>query len=249
MPPEDEGDLSEEDVSGIWNRIIGPVYDREGLQHGFGYTAEQIDAMVEASSILELVTSDGAAFFPASCFDAHGRPPPHLSNVITKLRDREITDPWGLIIWLSSRPPEWDGQSAIELLRTEWADEVVAQAAEHGRSPLWSRAKQAEQMAIARPILDRFAELVANLPVSVAKETLFVTRETEVPYGVFLVTLDRIKGSLQVMRFEFGGDPEETAMRMAARIRSELHEQAVVSRRTTRRRPPGDSTKKKKKKK
>jgi hypothetical protein len=228
-----------------WNEHLGPFYDTAGLQRAFGWSPETIDAMAKSHVILKLETSDGVVVFPAYCFDATGKTIPHLPLVISGLMAREFSDPWSIAMWLNTHADEWDGRSAVELLRTDLADEVIAQAAEHGRSPLWARAKQAEQMALARPILDRFVELVADLPVSIAKETLFVTRETEVPYGVFLLTLDGIKGSLQVMRFEFGGDPEESAMRMAARIRSELHEQALVSRRT-KRRPQGNSTKNKK---
>jgi hypothetical protein len=206
----------------IWNKIIGPVYDRAGLEKAFGCTTEQIDSMVKEDALLELVTLDGMAFFPASGFDDEGRPPPRLSEVITKLRAKDMADPWGMVMWLSSKPPQWDGRSALELLRTEWADEVVAQASEHGRSPLRARTEQLALIAIARPILDRFVELVADLPVDVAQGTLFVTRETEEPYGVFAMSIEGAENGFRATRFPIDGDPDETAEALAAMVRSQL---------------------------
>jgi hypothetical protein len=62
-----------------------------------------------------------------------------------------------------------DGRWALELLRTEWAEEVVTQAGEHDRSRLRARTGQLELIAIARPILDGFVELVADSPVTVGR--------------------------------------------------------------------------------
>jgi hypothetical protein len=52
-------------------------------------------------------------------------------------------------------------------------------------------------MTIAQPILDRFVELVADPPVDMAEETLFVGRETEGPYGVFAMSLDGLADGLR----------------------------------------------------
>jgi hypothetical protein len=220
MARKDKKELSDEEVSEIWTEILGPVYDRDGLERSFGYTTEEIKTMVKEDALLELVTSDGAAFYPASCFDDNGQPWPRLSEVIGKLRGIGIADPWGLAFWLSTGASEWEGRSALELLRTgEWADEVITQVGEHGRSPLWARAWQAEKIAIARPILDRFVELVADLPVDVAEGTLFVTRETEVPYGVFAMSLTGSRRALIPVHFEIDGDVDETAGWLAEEVR------------------------------
>jgi hypothetical protein len=74
-------------------------------------------------------------------------------------------------------------------------------------------------MTIAQPILDRFVELVADLPVSIAEGTLFVTRETEVPYGVFAMSLNGSRRALILVHFEIDGDVEITAAWMADEVR------------------------------
>jgi hypothetical protein len=125
-------------------------------------------------------------------------------------------------MWLSSKPLEWDGRSAFELLRTEWSEEVVNQAAEHGRSPLWARSWQAEQMMIARPILDRFVELISELPVRVGTGTLFVTRETDVPYGVFAMSLGEGPQGMRMMSFRIDGSPEQRAKDLAALVAAQI---------------------------
>jgi hypothetical protein len=208
---------------GWWKRVIGPVYDADGLRRAFGFSAGLLEEMAESKVILELRTSDGETVFPAYCFSETGEPLPRLPEVVSRLMAREFSDPWSVAIWLNDQAEEWKGRSAVELLRTEeWADEVVAQAGEHGRSPLGARAKQAEQMAIARPILDRFVELVADLPVDVAEGTLFVTRETEVPYGVFAMSIRGSEDGLRAVRFGLDGDLEELAEGLAAVVTVEL---------------------------
>jgi hypothetical protein len=202
-----------------WKRVIGPVYDADGLQQRFGLSPEMLEEMAEAKVILELQTADGASVYPACCFGETGEPVPRLPEVISRLTAREFSDPWTVAIWLNDRADEWDGRSAVELLQTEWADEIVAQAGEHGRSPLRARSAQLALIAIAKPILDRFVELVADLPVDVAEGTLFVTRETEVPYGVFAMSLTGPRRALIPVHFEIDGDVETTAQRMADEVR------------------------------
>ncbi len=209
--------------AGWWKRVIGPVYDADGLRRAFGLTEGLLEEMAESKVILELQTSDGETVFPAYCFSGTGEPVPRLPEVVSRLMAREFTDPWSVAIWLNDQAEEWNGRSAVELLRTEeWADEVVAQAGEHGRSPLGARAKQAEQMAIAGPILDRFVELVAKLPITVAKDTLFVTRETEAPYGVFAMSFEGVEDVSRVGRFRIDGEAEATARGLAEFVARQL---------------------------
>jgi hypothetical protein len=205
-----------------WNRLLGPAYDTAGLEQRFGLTPEMIGAMAESTMILKLETSDGMTVFPAFCFSETGGTVPCLPEVVSRLMAREFISPWSVAAWLNAHPDEWDGRSAVELLRTEWADEVVTQAGEHGRSPLWARTKQAEQMAIARLILDCFAELVADLLVEVAIGTLFVTRETDVPYGVFAMTLGEGPHSMRTGRFRVDGNPEQRAKDLAALVAARI---------------------------
>jgi hypothetical protein len=201
-----------------WNEHLGPFYDTVGLQRAFGWSQATVQALARSHVILKLETSDGVILFPAFCFSETGATIPHLPLVISHLLAREFSNPWSIAIWLNAHAGEWDGRSAVELLRTDLADEVVAQAAEHGRSPLWARAKQAEQMALARPILDRFVQLVADLPVEVAKGTLFVTRETAMPYGVFAMSLTNVRGVLIPVHFEIDGEVEATARWLADEV-------------------------------
>jgi hypothetical protein len=109
-------------------------------------------------------------------------------------------------------------------LRTEWAEEVLTQVGDGGRSPLWARAWQAEKMAIARPILDRFVELVADLPVDIAAGTLFVTREKDVPYGVFAMSIQGGENGLRAVRFPIQGEAEATAWGLATLVARQLAE-------------------------
>jgi hypothetical protein len=202
----------------VWNEIIGPVYGAAGLERAFGITAARLGELVESKAVLGLQAADGLVGFPANLFDASGRPLPRLAEVQANLMRDELVDEWTVALWLNDRPAVWDGASAIELLVSEWAEEVVTQSGEHGRSPLWARVWQEEKMAIARPILDRFVELVVELPVDVAEETLFVTRETEVPYGVFAMSLTGERRALIPIHFEIDGDVEATARWMADEV-------------------------------
>jgi hypothetical protein len=61
-------------------------------------------------------------------------------------------------------------------------------------------ARQVAYMAIAMTILDRFVDLVADLPADVAEVTLFVTRETEIPYGVFAMSLIGVTNGMRAGR-------------------------------------------------
>jgi hypothetical protein len=205
-----------------WKRVIGLVYDADGLQQRFGLSPEMLEEMAEAKVILELQTADGASVYPACCFGETGDPVPRLPEVISRLTAREFSDPWTVAIWLNDRADEWDGRSAVELLQTEWADEIVAQAGEHDRSPLRARTEQLELIAIARPILDRFVELVADLPVTVAEGTLFVTRETEVPYGVFAMSIGEGPQGMRRVRFRIDGSAEQRAKDLAALVAGQI---------------------------
>jgi hypothetical protein len=178
--------------------------------------------MVESNAVLELHTDDGLVGYPANLFDLTGAPIPHLAAVQARLMQSEFMEEWTIAIWLNDRPAAWEGASAIDLLWGEWAEEVIAQAGEDRRSPLRERTERAAQVAIARPILDRFVELVADLPVDVADGTLFVTRETEVPNGVFAMSLTGKRRALVPMQFEISGELEDTAQRLAGQVRAQL---------------------------
>jgi hypothetical protein len=205
----------------VWNALIGPVYDAPGLKRAFGISTTTLDQLVDSKAVLRLTTADGYAAYPAFCFDENGAPVPRISEVQDRLMKNELMEPWTIGMWLNHQSAVWDGASAIELLSTDWADEVVAQAGEDRRSPLNARAEMKRQIAIARPILDRFVELVADLPVDVAEGTLFVSRETAVPYGVFAMTVTGKHRVLIPVYFQIDGDVEETARRIATDLVNE----------------------------
>jgi hypothetical protein len=145
MPSNDAQGQLEGDAADVWNRLIGPVYDPAGLEKAFGLWPGMIDAMARSRFIVKLETSDGTSVVPAFCFNDSGEVLPYLPLVISRLLAREFMNEWSVAIWLNDHADEWDGRSAVELLRTEWADEVATQAGEHGRSPLRARAEQANR--------------------------------------------------------------------------------------------------------
>jgi hypothetical protein len=214
--PADGADSS--DGPDYWNKTIGPFYDSEGLQGWLGLSRKQLKRLAASHRIVELTFEDGDAVYPTYQFGPDGQLLPRVAEIIALLSRHEFIDRWMIAAWLNYPAPEWEGQSAVELLRTDQADEVVLQAGEPERRPLWDRARNAERMALARPILDRFVELVADLPVTVAEDTLFVTRETEVSYGVFAISLKGTRRAVISVHFATNGDSEETARQLAEAI-------------------------------
>ena len=55
-----------------------------------------------------------------------------------------------------------------------------------------------------------------------AEGTLFVTRETEIPYGVFAMSLGEGPGSMRMARFGIDGDAKETAIALAALVATQI---------------------------
>jgi hypothetical protein len=73
-------------------------------------------------------------------------------------------------------------------------------------------------VASVKNVLDRFVELVADLPVTVEEGMLFATRETEVPYGVFAMSTTGERRVLIPVHFEIDGDGEATAKWVADEV-------------------------------
>jgi hypothetical protein len=125
-------------------------------------------------------------------------------------------------MWLNDRPEVWGGASALELIQTGWADEVILQAGEAGRSALPDRSRRDGLIRIAAPILDKVIELVSDYPVTIHRSTLFVSLDTDVPYAVFAVTIDRPLNGLRAGRFSLEGDLADIALLAAESIRRSL---------------------------
>lgn len=206
----------------VWNDIVGPVYNAEDLHALYGLTRRKLAAMSQADEILALETADGGTAYPANLLDEGGQGLPRLPDVIAGLRSWGRYSSLSAVMWLNDHRPEWDGHTAIELLKTEWADEIVEQSRWRERAPLDARRRRAELMDLARPILDRFVELVADLPVDVAEETLLVTLETDVPYGIFLMAVTTGDGRLSTVSFEVDENVEASAQGMADDLRTAM---------------------------
>ena len=206
----------------FWNETIGPFYTPDGVMKILDLTKHELRVMVRADQVLQLDTPSGDKVYPSFQFASEPRTPtPRLPELLAGLEDWP-EEPWHIALVLNKRHKVWGDRSMVELLRSEWADEVILQASADVIRPLEERWLNERHMAVARPIFERFMELIADLPVDVDPKTLFVTREQEPPMGVFLVSFRRGHEGLSVMNFGLDDDREEMAQWMARRVRHAL---------------------------
>jgi len=206
----------------FWNEKIGPFYTPDGIMKVLNVTESQLRVMVRNDQVIELNTPSGDKVYPSFQFASEPRTPtPRLPELLAGLNDWP-EEPWHVALVLNKRHEVWGHRSMVDLLRTEWADEVILQSGADVVRPLEERWLNERHMTVARPIFDRFMELIADLPVDVDPKTLFVTREQYPPMGVFLVSFKRWHEGLSVMNFGLEDDPEEMAQWMASKVRLAL---------------------------
>lgn len=205
--------------AGFWNEMIGPFYTPDGVMKILHVNEHELRVLVRNDQVLELDTPSGDKVYPSFQFASEPRAPaPRLSELLANLRGWP-EESWHIALAVNKRHKVWGGRSMIDLLRTEWAGEMILQAAADVYRPLEERWLNERHMVVARPIFNRFMELIAGLPVDVDPGTLFVTRQHEPPMGVFLVSFRRGPEGLSVMNFGLDDDPEEMAQQMARKVR------------------------------
>jgi hypothetical protein len=204
------------------DELVGPFYDATGVTKWLRITPDELNALVDSGQILETQFADGDGLFPTFQFGENKELLPRLGEAARAVRlpdDDRDPDGWAVAMMLNSEVPEWDGRTAAQLLRTEWADEVMHQLTYGERAPLERRARMEEQYEIARAILAELLPLIGDLPVDLNAGTL-VVGEGEKGYGAgLLVRNPGQKGSLALLSFGLAGDPGEIAAGLLAELR------------------------------
>jgi hypothetical protein len=201
---------------------LRPLYSAATTAALMRITEQKLEVLVGNRDVLALTALDGAVRFPGFQFDSEGVPLPHLREAIERLEialhriDIDEADPWFVALQLVTRTDVWGGRSAAELLRTNQAEEVLWQLAWE-RIPLTQRAEITKNMAIARPIAERFTALLTEVPVEFLLDTLYVTTGLAKPLAVMLVSSD---AGLQVFRYTIDGDPTLIADGIATDFRT-----------------------------
>jgi len=209
--------VSSAETMRIYNKRIGPFYTEADTATYLKVTVAELRALADARAVLGVTVKDGNTLYPSFQFGDDAGLLPHLASFSALIAKRtDNTDTWGLAIRLNAPIGEWGGRTAAELLRTEHAKEVLLQTGEGASRALDDRARTAGLMAVARLILDRIISLTEPLPITIVPGTLFVTRQTAEPYGVFAVTIHKSDRDLCVGRFPIDGDREQIAQNVAA---------------------------------
>jgi hypothetical protein len=211
-----------EDTGAVWNELIGPFYDADGLTAWLEVTPAELEELIKSGQILETTFADGDGLFPTFQFGENKELLPRLGEAARAVRlpdDDRDPNGWAVAMMLNQEFPEWDGRTAAQLLRTEWADEVMHQLTYGERAPLERRARMEEQYEIARAALAELLPLIGDLPVDLNAKTL-VVGEGEKGYGAGVLVRDPgRKGSLALLSFGLARDPGEIAAELLAELR------------------------------
>jgi len=206
----------------FWNLRVGPLYEAEVVMGILGVTKDELREMVTAGEVIELTADSGEAVYPTFQFDGlESTPVPRLAPLLANLREWP-GEPWLVASWLNRRLRMWNDRSIIELLRTEWRDEVMLPTGNSEGGGAEPPRSNARYMALARPVFNRFRELIADLPVYVDSRTLFVSRGIQPVQATFLVAYPQEPGGFGIMHFPLNGEVDETAHVLAQELRDSL---------------------------
>ncbi len=105
-----------------WTDLIGAFYDEAGLVKLMG-SAERVKLWIKSGGLVECITSDGIAVYPAFQFNEYGQPLPHLLNIRRLLGDKiansnesSRNNDWTFALWLTAVLPDYN-KTAAEMLR------------------------------------------------------------------------------------------------------------------------------------
>ena len=218
-PALDAGTQASSYDTDLWNLRVGPFYEAAVVMGILGVTTDRLRELVTAGEVIELTADSGEAVYPTFQFDGlESTPVPRLAELLANLREWP-NDPWLVASWLNRRLRMWNDRSIVDLLRTDWRDEVVLPTEELEGTDTGPPPSNAQYMMLARPVFNRFRELIDDLPVYIDPRTLFVSRGIQPVQATFLVTYPQKPGGFGIMHFPLNGGVDETAHALAQELR------------------------------
>lgn len=118
--PEDVAELGTQVLpasSSLLPAAVGPVYTTAGVTKLLDVKRQQVDDRRRRGTILALRTADNQWVYPTFQFGG-GSIRPAVRSLLDVFR-RVDPDWWTVAVWLRHPRPEWDGQSAADLLATD----------------------------------------------------------------------------------------------------------------------------------
>jgi hypothetical protein len=206
-----------------FDEMIGPFYDAAGLTAHLSITLAELAALVGSGQVLETITGDGSRLYPTFQFKDN-TVLPRLAEAIGAF-DYSPVDGWSLALLLNAKEPAWGDRTAAELLRGDWADEVLHQLAFGERVPLDKRARFAAQYEIAEEVLRLLMPMIAHLPVRLDPASAIVGEGAEGYSAGVLVTDVSDPHSIKLLSFSLSSEPSTVAVTLA----SEVHRQVVAA--------------------
>ena len=130
-----DGDAGGEPARGgdkLWDELVGPFYDITSICRSLDVSPEIVRRMVERGELLGLPLEGGEIIFPSRQFGERVELLPGLPEVLAAMCASQ--DPWGSALWLLQPSPiEFDGLTAVEMMRAGRLEPVLAIARELGR--------------------------------------------------------------------------------------------------------------------
>jgi hypothetical protein len=116
----------------LWDELVGPFYDITSICRSLDVSPEVVRRMVEGGELLGLPLDGGEFIFPSRQFGERVGLVPGLPEVLGAMR--ASLDPWESALWLFQPSPiEFDGLTAVEMMRAGRVEPVLAIAQELGR--------------------------------------------------------------------------------------------------------------------
>jgi hypothetical protein len=204
------------------DRLVGPFLDAAALTAYLSVTPAELTALVESGQLLETKLGDGSSLYPTFQFEDRALLP-HLDEVIGALY-HERHDGWSIGIMLNAKEPAWGDRTAAELLRGDWAEEVLHQLKFDERAPLDKRARFAVQYAIASVVVDKLVEQTLDLPVRIEPASTVVGEGPDGFGAGVLVSHRSLPRSVALLSFSLRGDPDAIATGLAETLRQQSPE-------------------------
>lgn len=128
----DAGDEPARRDDKLWEELVGPFYDITSICRSLDVSPEVARRMVERGELLGLPLRGGEFIFPSRQFGVRVELLPGLPEVLGAMH--ASLDPWGSALWLFQPSPiEFDGLTAVEMMRAGGLEPVLAIAQELGR--------------------------------------------------------------------------------------------------------------------
>jgi len=116
----------------VWDELVGPFYGITSICRSLDVSPEIVRRMVERGELLGLPLEGGEIIFPSRQFGERVELVPGLPGVLSAMR--ASLDPWGSALWLLQPSPiEFNGLTAVEMMRAGRVKPVLAIAQELGR--------------------------------------------------------------------------------------------------------------------